>query len=412
MQASHWRANASLPFQICSAQTIARRQWPDADVIVIDEAHTQMAAWVEHIPNCRAKVVGLSATPFSPGLGKLFTNLINATTMHQLTESGVLVPMRVLSCTTANMDGAATTGGEWTDRAAEERGMEIIGDVVTEWVKHGQNRKTIVFGSTIKHCEELCRQFNEIGVMAAVFTSNTTQTERDFLLKEYKKQDSYLRVLVSVEALAKGFDVPDVGCVVDCRPLRKSLSTAIQMWGRGLRSSPDTGKTDCLLLDHSGNIHRFLEDYTDVFFNGLDSLDMGEKLDKTIRRDEKEDVKKGCPSCGYSPFHKRCMACGYEKHALALVEALPGEMVEITLGKKKIADDHRHLWEQACTYARAHSAPEKQKARAYYLYKDMAGIEPPKSWGLDDTPNVPMSKNFLNQVRAKNIAYAKTRMVA
>jgi superfamily II DNA or RNA helicase len=245
-----------------------------------------------------------------------------------------------------------------------------------------------------------------------VFTSNTTQTERDFLLKEYKKQDSYLRVLVSVEALAKGFDVPDVGCVVDCRPLRKSLSTAIQMWGRGLRSSPDTGKTDCLLLDHSGNIHRFLEDYTDVFFNGLDSLDMGEKLDKAIRRDEKEDVKKGCPSCGYSPFHKRCMACGYEKHALALVEALPGEMVEITLGKKKIADDHRHLWEQACTYARAHSAPEKQKARAYYLYKDMAGIEPPKSWGLDDTPNVPMSKNFLNQVRAKNIAYAKTRMVA
>ena len=412
MQASHWRANASLPFQICSAQTIARRQWPDADVIVIDEAHTQMAAWVEHIPTCRAKVVGLSATPFSAGLGKLFTNLVNATTMHALTESGVLVPMRVMSCTVANMDGAATAGGEWTDRAAEERGMEIIGDVVAEWVKHGQNRKTIVFGSTIKHCEELCRQFNEIGVMAAVFTSETTQTERDFLLKEYKKQDSALRVLVSVEALAKGFDVPDVGCVVDCRPLRKSLSTAIQMWGRGLRSSPDTGKKDCLLLDHSGNITRFLEDYTEIFFNGLNSLDMGEKLDKAIRRDNDEEVKKGCPACGYTPFHKRCMVCGYEKQSLSLVESVPGQMVEITMGKKKIADDSRHLWEQACTYARAHSAPEKQRARAYYLFKDMAGREPPKGWNLVDTPNVPMSKNFLNQVKAKNIAYAKSRMAA
>jgi hypothetical protein len=82
---------------------------------------------------------------------------------------------------------------------------------------------------------------------------------------------------------------------------------------------------------------------------------------------------------------------------------------DITMGKKKIADDSRHLWEQACTYARAHSVPEKQKARAYYLYKDMAGREPPKHWGLSDTPNVPMSKNFLNQVRAKNIAYAATR---
>lgn len=409
MQASHWRSNLDLPFQICSAQTIARRQWPDADVIVIDEAHTKMTAWVDHIPTCRAKVVGLSATPFSAGLGKLFTNLINATTMHQLTESGVLVPMKVLTCKTTNMEGAATAGGEWTDKAAEQRGMEIIGDVVSEWIKHGLNRKTIVFGATIKHCEELARQFNEIGVMAAVFTSDTTQTERDFLLKEYKKQDSYLRVLVSVEALAKGFDVPDVGCVVDCRPLRKSLSTAIQMWGRGLRSSTDTGKTDCILLDHSGNIQRFLEDYTDIFFNGLDSLDMGEKLDKAIRRDKEESEKKGCPSCGYSPFYKRCMSCGYEKQSLALVESVSGEMVEITMGKKKIADDSRHLWEQAVTYARAHSSPEKQRARAYYLFKDMAGKEPPKNWGLSDTPNVPMSRNFLNRVAAKNAQYSIAR---
>ena len=88
------------------------------------------------------------------------------------------------------------------------------------------------------------------GVMAAVFTSHTTPTERKALLDEYRKPDSDLRVLISVEALAKGFDVPDVGCVVDCRPLRKSLSTAIQMWGRGLRASPETGKTDCILLDH------------------------------------------------------------------------------------------------------------------------------------------------------------------
>jgi len=409
LQASHWRMNSEAPFQIASAQTIARRQWPDADVIVIDEAHTQMKAWTEYIPDCKARVIGLSATPFSPGLGKLFTNLINATTMHDLTESGVLVPMRVMTCTMTNMQGAETAGGEWTDTAAEQRGMEIIGDVVAEWIKHAQNRKTIVFGATIKHCEELCRQFNEIGVMASVFTSKTLTTEREFLLKEYRKHDSALRVLVSVEALAKGFDVPDVGCVVDCRPLRKSLSTAIQMWGRGLRSSPDTGKKDCLLLDHSGNITRFLEDYTDIFFDGLDALDMGEKLDKSIRRDKENFEANGCPSCGYKPFAKRCMACGYEKQTQSLQESLPGEMREIMLGKKKIADDSRHLYEQACTYARAHSAPGKQSARAYYLFKDMAGMEPPRGWSLESTPDVPMSRNFLNRVSAKNIAYAKAR---
>jgi len=247
IQANHWRRRPDRLLQIASVQTIAKRQfWPQMDVLVVDEAHTSYRAWTEFAQNTEAAVVGLSATPFTPGLGKIFTNLINATTMHDLTQSGVLVPMRIYSCHRPDMTGAETSGGEWTDRAAEERGMQIIGDVVSDWLKFGDGRKTIVFGSTINHCEELCRQFINAGIMAAVFTSQTTAKERELLLEEYRKPDSHLRVLISVEALAKGFDVPDVGCVADARPLRKSLSTAIQMWGRGLRSSPETGKVDCI----------------------------------------------------------------------------------------------------------------------------------------------------------------------
>ena len=216
-----------------------------------------------------ATVIGLSATPFSPGLGKIFTNLVNATTMHNLTQAGVLVPMKIFSCRKPDMEGAETKGGEWTEKAAEEREMAIVGDVVQDWGRYAQNRKTIIFGATIAHCKEIARQFLASGVMAAVFTSETTAKEREALLEEYRKPDSYLKILISVEALAKGFDVPDVGCVCDARPLRKSLSTAIQMWGRGLRSSPETGKKDCLLLDFSGNIIRFFEDFNDVYFNEI-----------------------------------------------------------------------------------------------------------------------------------------------
>lgn len=412
LQADHWRTNTNAPFQIASAQTLARRTWPDADVIVIDEAHTQMAAWVDHIPNTRAAVVGLSATPFSAGLGRLFTRLVNATTMHELTESGVLVPMRVLSCTKPDMRGAETSGGEWTDKAAEERGMEIIGDVVTEWAKHGDNRKTIVFGATIAHCEELCRQFNEVGVMAAVFTSRTTDTEREALLKEYRKPDSRLRVLVSVEALAKGFDVPDVGCVVDCRPLRKSLSTAIQMWGRGLRSSPETGKKDCILLDHSGNVIRFREDFESIYFNGLDALDVAEKLDKAIRKDveDEDDEVRACPSCGYKPFTKRCMACGHERQTLALVGASAGEMREVVmLGGKRMGDDRAHVWAQVATYAKAYSRPEKQQGRAANLYRAITGQWPPRGWSALTTPTVEITKPVLNKIKSLNVAHARGR---
>jgi type I site-specific restriction endonuclease len=410
IKADHWRRDSDMPYQIASIQTIMKRgYWPQADVIIIDEAHTQYKGWTEYVTKTDAACIGLSATPFSPGLGKLFTNLINAATMDELTKQGILVPMRPLSCVRPDMKGAATSGGEWTDRAAEERGMGIVGDVVSEWLRHGEGRKTIVFGSTIRHCEELARQFIEAGVMAAVYTTDTSKSERDQLRAEFKKPNSFIRILISVEALAKGFDVKDVGCVVDCRPLRKSLSTAIQMWGRGLRSSEETGKHDCILLDHSGNILRFLADYEAVYYHGLPALNMGEKLDKMVR--DKEDIEpKGCLSCGHKPFAKLCMACGYEYEPPALdAPAVAGEMLPVMLGKKKLADDHRHLWEQVCTYARGHSAPDKQAGRAWHLFKDITGNEPPKSWRFDSTPNAEITRNVQNKIRSMHIAFIRGR---
>lgn len=414
IQASHWRYRPHHLFQIASAQTIARRSWPEADLIIVDECHTMLKAWTEHVPRTRAAVVGLSATPFSAGLGKLFTNVVNAATMKELTDDGVLVPMRVLSCVRPDMEGAAlNTKGEWDEREVEKRGTAIIGDVVAEWVKHGENRKTIVFGSTINHCLSLCRSFNEAGVLAAVFTSDTPDKERESLLSEYRKPDSELRVLISVEALAKGFDVPDVGCVVDCRPLRKSLSTAIQMWGRGLRSSPETGKRDCILLDHSGNILRFREDFEDIFFNGVGALDDGEKLDKKVRQEPDDKTPKGCPVCGHRPFFKRCMSCGFERQPTPVAEAEAGQMREVVmLGGKKMGDDRAHVWAQCVAYARVYSRPEKQQGRAACIYRDIVGNWPPQSWKVETTPRVDITRPVLNKIKAKNIAWKKSGAAA
>lgn len=411
IQASHWRRRPDELMQIASVQTIAKRDyWPQLDVLVVDEAHTTYKAWTEFAKETNAVVIGLSATPFTTGLGNIFSNIVNATTMHDLTQSGVLVPMRIFSCHRPDMEGAETAGGEWTDRAAEERELKIVGDVVSDWLKFAENRKTIVFGATIRHCQELCRQFMSAGVMAAVFTSETTAKERENLLNEYRKPDGYLKVLISVEALAKGFDVPDVGCVCDARPLRKSLSTAIQMWGRGLRSSPETNKKDCFLLDFSGNIIRFFEDFNEIYFNGLNSLDEGQKLDKTIRKQE-EFESKGCPRCGYKPYHKRCMACGYEHISKEISEAIPGNMKEIYMGegknRKKMADSSEHLWQQICSYARFHSKPDKQSGRAWHLYKQMTGHEP--AWSFKSAQQVEISKNVYNKIRQLNIAWSKAR---
>lgn len=410
VQADHWRRDTSMPFQIASIQTIAARgYWPSADVLIIDEAHTQHSAWVEHIKDTRSAVVGLTATPCSKGLGLAFTNMVNAATMHELTVAGVLVPMRILTCVTPDMAGAATSGGEWTNKAAAEREVRIIGDVIAEWQKHGENRKTIAFGADIAYCEELVRGFLAAGISAATFTSETPDGERQKLLTEFSKHDSTIRVLVSVEALAKGFDVQDIGCVIDARPLRKSLSTAIQMWGRGLRSSKETGKVDCLLLDHSGNIRRFYDDFTDVFFNGFIGLDMAEKLDQAVRKDELGYDSAGCPKCSHKPFRRRCLACGYQKETVATMGSVAGEMHEIRIGKNVIASDSQDLWRQLCEYARTYSKPEKQAGRAWNLFREITGKKPSAHWHFDSTPGAPITHGTLNKIKSMNIAFAKSR---
>jgi DNA repair protein RadD len=411
VQADHWRRDNSLPLQIASVQTIqARGFWPETDLVVIDEAHVLHAAHKELLTEGRVPVIGLTATPCTRGLGKYFANVVNAATMHELTESGVLVPLRILSCTAPDMKGAETSGGEWTAKAAGEREAKIIGDVVAEWIAHGENQKTIAFGADIAYCNQLVQRFNAAGVNAAAYTSETTDAECAQLLEEFRKADSAIRVLVSVEKLAKGFDVPDVGCVIDARPLRKSLSTAIQMWGRGLRAAP--GKTQCLLLDFTRNIVRFMPEFEEIYYGGFRSLDESEKLDSKPREDEEYDAA-GCPQCGRKPFSRRCLACGFEKPSQVLEDTTQGVMQEICIGsgksRKVLAANEFDLWRQVCGYARARSKPEKQAGRAANLFRNITGSWPPREFDFHETEPAPVTRNTQNKIRSLDIAWRRGR---
>lgn len=410
IQANHPRRDNSLPFQIASIQTIqARDYWPETDLMVFDEAHTVYAKARELLEKKAVPVLGLTATPCAAGLGKLYSHVVNAATMDELTRDGILVPLRILTCVTPDMAGAKTSGGEWTAKAASERELTIVGDVVAEWVKHGEGRKTIAFGADIAYCTELVRRFNEIGISAACYTSETPDDERADLVREFSKADSAIRILASVSALAKGFDVKDVGCIIDARPLRKSLSEVIQMWGRGLRSSPETGKQDCILLDHSGNAIRFHDDFVDVYFNGFGELSAAEKLDAKPRQEPDDWEPTGCPQCHHKPFRTRCLACGFEKPSQTLIDSTPGQMQEIMIGKKKAAASEADLWAQLCSYARVNLRTEKKAGWCWFKFQDIVGKKPPPSFSFDAAPDVPVSPALIGKLKSMRIAFNRAR---
>ena len=193
--ADHWRYDPRSPFQIASAQTLARRQWPDADLIVIDEAHADVRVGQQDQADCRRMVIGCRRRHFPMAFGVFFQSVC-ASSMHALTESGVLVPMRVFSCTKVNMRGAATAGGEWTDGARRwSAAWKSFGDVVA----NGRNspadfRKTIVF----RWRDDCALRGNGQAVqrgrrgMAVFFTSGDTSEVRALRCHwEYRKPDLY-----------------------------------------------------------------------------------------------------------------------------------------------------------------------------------------------------------------------------
>lgn len=112
-------------------------------------------------------------------------------------------------------------------------------------------RKWISFTPTVANAHALAGELRALGVSVEVVTGDTDKREREAHIATFRAGG--LRCLVTVLALATGFDVPDVDCIVWCRPT-KSPVLYVQGAGRGLR--PAGGKTDCLWLDFSDTTER------------------------------------------------------------------------------------------------------------------------------------------------------------
>jgi DNA repair protein RadD len=224
---------------------------------------------------------------------------------------------------------------------------------------------------------------------------------------EFRKPDSYIRGLITVTAASKGFDIPDIGCVIMARPLRKSLAEHIQFFGRGLRSYP--GKADCLVLDHSGNSARFWSEWNEFFETGAVELDDGKKKAKPKKAADAADGMKKCPSC--RALHKPmpfCPACGHQYPAKAGVQHVPGSLKElVATGDANLL--RRELWPQVCAYVLPTCGDDIERAqrKAQAIYHEITG-EFAKA-RVENTTPVPCSREVANKIRANQIRWAKGR---
>lgn len=379
--------------QVCSIQTLARRSLPrEPDLIVYDECHALYKSTLDYMAQFPDAVkIGLTATPFTKGMGKHWDGMVNVIPTRKLIDEGHLIqPKMYVAKSPDEAELGLNSFGEYSDESASTAGIRIVGDVVAEWVTKTHEffngpAKTIVFSPTVDHGRELCAAFQAAGFnFQQVSYLDRSDEERAAKIEEFRRPDSMIHGLVSCGVLTKGFDVPDCLIGISCKPYRKSLSSHMQEIGRIMRPAP--GKTTALWLDHAGNLERFALDMFDVWDNGAGELDKAEKRDTEKReRNQVTREKVVCPECSGALRGNVCTGCGWEKPARSSITEEEGTLVEFALKKHGMmpraglrADclgDPRKVWE-ACLYFCFERSRKGEDAARKWAYGIMRGIYP------------------------------------
>lgn len=255
--------NMHLPTIVASIDTLYARKWlPEADFIVIDEAHLSFGAGYEWFLNAYKDkfILGVSATPHDRkrGMRHVADAVVYPISAEELIKQGYLCKMRYFEPSRIDRSKLEISShGDYTEKSMTELMSEprIMGDIVRNWIENGQNRPTFLFCSSIKHSKEMCRRFSEAGVIIEHLDAKTKDTERNAIIERLVAGKT--QIVSSVGVLTTGVDVPTLSCLVLARPTM-SYNMHIQILGRGTRPA----KPDCIVFDHVGNIreHGCIED--------------------------------------------------------------------------------------------------------------------------------------------------------
>ena len=241
-----------------SVQTLMRskrlEQFPHDyfDAIIVDEAHHALSDSYQAVLGWfpEARVLGVTATPDRGdrrNLGAYFDSIAYEYTLPSAIRDGHLCPIKAQTVPLSiDLSAVKVQSGDY---AAGDLGtaldpyLERIADEML--AAGGLARKTVCFLPLVKTSQKFR------GILAAkgfrALEVNGESAERAETLAAFDAAGGGA-VLCNSMLLTEGWDCPSVDCVVVLRPT-KVRSLYCQMVGRGTRLSPETGKTELLLLD-------------------------------------------------------------------------------------------------------------------------------------------------------------------
>jgi DNA repair protein RadD len=263
-------------------------------------------------------------------------------------------------------------------------------------------RKTVAFAVNVAHSIHLRDEFIKSDVRAEHIDGSTPKPERDATLARLESGE--LEVVTNCMVLTEGWDMPEVGCCILARPTRK-MGLYRQMIGRVLR--PADGKSDAIVLDHSGAVfrHGFVEDRVEWT---LDPDRRAESPTHQQRCVEHASRLLECTQCGaIRTAGEACFHCGFlPQRPPRAVSFLDGDLALVNGSRhatSKVYDpEERERWHAMLIYIgdeRGYKA-----GWAAHKYREKFGLFP--AWGASPEP-IPPSPEVRSWVRSRMIAFAK-----
>ncbi|MDT2675083.1 DEAD/DEAH box helicase [Enterococcus dongliensis] len=317
---------------------------PPLSLIVTDEGHHGKAKTYMDIYGHFKDVprLGFTATPYrlnGEGFKDIYDEMVEGPTIQWLIDHHNLAPYRWFSIPLidrAKVDFKNMTREAESSAKLFESDATIQGDIIGNYKKYANGKQAIVYAPTIEVSKLIVRWFNQEGIYAVHADGKTPTKERDQITADFKAKK--ITILSNVDLISEGFNVPDVGVIILCRPTQ-SIVLHLQQSMRGMRYRPD--KTS-IILDHVGNGANL----------GLPADEFEWSIEGRKKKSSSSSgpPKMICPTCGQQFLLKSLLKIGDKPHCPFCLQEIEMkekessvtfdetvEMIELDAEKAKIA---------------------------------------------------------------------------
>lgn len=294
--------------QIASIQTLQRRGFSSIRTpgfIIIDEAHQFNKEYAkllkERFPNVHA--LGLTATPVGAAGSKLshFDEVVEPIKNTEVIAAGHLLRVHpYIAPSEPDMGGIDLKRASKEEVGERVEACTIYGDVFAEWEPYKHMQTMVVLPSRAT-CNGFLQECSRRGISAKVVDGTTIQRDRDETFSEFKTSEC--QMLVGVDVIREGLDLPIAQCLIDLQPTHQ-FRVYWQKLGRIKRPHP--GQMSAVVIDFAGNLWRHMvhPDQDPPWSEVTSDLSIEDIIEK------KAGVR--CPKCGSKDIYGPIKGIGYK----------------------------------------------------------------------------------------------------